>query len=734
VELRLAIGRDGLGLELGRPVALGPLLVTELAVRLPNVRFPLDVSGGVSRFRHRRGDLSRVAVELRAADLARWAAPRWRGILGAGPVEVWLGVGRGTATVALIDGARVLAFDVVAEAADDELRLAVTEARGSELPAPATALAAAAMDAAIGAIARREGSLFIVSGSLARLARAILPDAGARTPSTAGVHWTGIAGADDAWLLYAAEGGIRAEPTPRAAATREACLIARAADDVRFARAFDAARALDVASLERAPRHPEICRRIAEIDAHAGGRAEAALATLAEAERPPRVAILRGELLAESGDKDGAIAAFLAAGDEEVVPALSARAYERAAAIASGPDEAIVALDRAVARAPSIARIRWARVASRLALGRIEDARADIEHLEAQARGSKARFDVWWRAGAAWRAAGLVVDAAPLFERALRFVPDDPDALRGLGSALVEEGRRERGVLLLARAVELAERRGLDVHAHVVELARALAERIADRPAAIARLRAIPADAREAADARALEGRWRAELGDLAGASLAFARLRERAETFADKAVDDATRRALVGYLAEAARFERDVQRDRLAAQRHLAAALRLSPRDVAIGDAYRAVGAEIAQAARDEAAPPAPSATMAAPPSAAPAPSWERGPGAAAAAHGLGLAEREARVDELTRRMQLDPTDDAVADELTAHLLDLGRSHELLALLSAQIEDAPAERRAALVPKRVAVLERLEADARARGDAAEADLFAALRDALPPD
>jgi len=382
---------------------------------------------------------------------------------------------------------------------------------------------------------------------------------------------------------------------------------------------------------------------------------------------------------------------------------------------------------------------------------------------------------VYFRAGSAWRSAGLVADAAPLFERALRFVPDDPEALRGLGAALVEEGRRERGAALLARAVDLAEERGQDVHPHLLDLARALAERIADRPAAIARIRSIPSDAREAADARALEGRWRAELGDLAGASLAFARLRERAETFVDATLDDAARRALVAYLSEAARFEREVQRDPLAAQRHLATALRLAPRDPAIGDAYRAVGAAIAESARggravvEEPATPAPRPAAAADPyPAAPAPAAagsrprapKSSPGAAPAAAGSrprapksspGAApatatatvlapppgdavdawdpiDREARADELARRIQLDPSDDAVADELTAHLLALGRGHELLALLSARIEDASPERAAVLVPKRLAALQRLEENARARGDHDEADLFAMLR------
>jgi len=53
LALRLAIGRDGLGIELARPTTLGPIDLVDLVIRLPQVRFPFDVTGGVSKFRHR---------------------------------------------------------------------------------------------------------------------------------------------------------------------------------------------------------------------------------------------------------------------------------------------------------------------------------------------------------------------------------------------------------------------------------------------------------------------------------------------------------------------------------------------------------------------------------------------------------------------------------------------------------------------------------------------------------
>jgi hypothetical protein len=53
--------------------------------------------------------------------------------------------------------------------------------------------------------------------------------------------------------------------------------------------------------------------------------------------------------------------------------------------------------------------------------------------------------------------------------------------------------------------------------------------------------------------------------------------------------------------LLAAARFEREAQRDVLAAERHLALAVRLQPRDARIGDAYREVAALVSARLRPQ-------------------------------------------------------------------------------------------------------------------------------------
>jgi len=795
VALQLAIGREGIGLELARPARVGCLRVTDLAATLPGLRFPVDVSGGVPRFRHRRGELQRLEVELGARPLERYLAPRLRGVVGTRTPEVWVEVRRAGAALCVASTteadedaprvAPVVAFEVEALAEGEDVVLVVERARGVDLPAPATALAIACVEAVLGSSAERSGASFVVRRAAAALARALMPEAGARVPSADEVRWTSLGAQGDAWVLHAMRGAVAAAPGEQALRAREVALLLREGDDALVRGDLAAARALYVEALDHAPRHVEIVRRIVELDARDGGRAEAALAMLTEAaaamgatagaggagagasgERDARLGTTAGELLAQTGDVEAAVASLERAGETEPAPALAARAFALAARLARDPEDAARWLDRAVARAPRATPARWMRVTKRLQLGRLEDATADVEHLEALARGGRAKHAVWLRAGRAWQAAGLAAHAGGVFERALRYAPDEPRALSGLGAALVAEGRSARGAAVLARALELAEARGEPSARIRVELARALAEHLDDLPTAVAHVAAIGADAPEAPLARGLEGRWRGRLGDLAGASLAFARLRELASSAASGATgakapnargtaDDAYA-TMAALLLEAAELARTRLGDALGAQRHLAAALRLRPHDPELRRAYREVGAIVARAD----APPPEAGDAEEPlraPVAFPSPSFAERE-APSATHRTLATERvatdrpldlalaseppdpeqeavaAARVEELTRRLHADPTDDAVADELSTLLASLGRGHELLGLLMARLDDASPERRAVLAPRARATLERLAADAEAAGRAEEAALFRGAADALPKD
>jgi tetratricopeptide (TPR) repeat protein len=722
VTLRLAIGRDGIGLELAAPVRIGCARVTQVTTALPTVRFPIDVSGGVARFRHRLGELRQIEVEVTGASLERWAAPRLRGLVSARTPEVWVGVRAAGATICVAAPvepdragvAPVLAFDVDLLAEDDDLVLVVDNARGADLPAPATSIAIGCIAELLGGAAERRGAAFVVRSAAAALAKAVLPEAGARAPTAEGVRWTGL-GADRAsWVLTAAAGAAAAEPSEQALRAREVARVLEDADDALVRGAVDEARAACMVALEHVPRHAEIVRRVLEIDARTQGRAEAALATLAEAraaEPSARFGLVPAELLLQRGDRDAAMASFEGAAAGELAPALAAKAFELAARVASDPEASARWLDGALARAPRSTTARWARAERRLSLGRLEDALADLEHLEALARGPHAKHAVWIRAGRMWAAAGLAGRAARIFERALRYVPDEPATLAGLGAALVAEGSSARGVALLVRAIELADATAQKLPRASLDLAVALADGLDDLPSAIARAASIPGDAPESVIGKGLEGRWRLRLGDIVGAGLSFARMREALAARASAADVDAvgSGAGIKGLLAEAARMETVTRGDPLAAQRYLAEAVRLYPHDAELRQAYREAGAAVAGRPGPVPSPPAPRT--------APAREVESDP--------------ESRVEELTRRLHAAPGDDEVADELADLLERLDRGHELLALLSGRLEDASPERRAVLAPRACAAMQRLASQAERDGRKGEAELFTEAARAL---
>jgi tetratricopeptide (TPR) repeat protein len=315
---------------------------------------------------------------------------------------------------------------------------------------------------------------------------------------------------------------------------------------------------------------------------------------------------------------------------------------------------------------------------------------------------------VWRRAAEAFCGRGHFAEARDLFERALRYAPDDPEAVTGLGRALRAAGQGRRAVDVFARAVALAARAGTPSPGAEIELARSLAEVAGDRPAAVARVRAIPPGLPESAEARFLEGRWRTELGDVAGAGIAFGRLRDAVELFPREPEGS----ALAAMLVEAAELEERERADLHAAQRDLGLAIRLRPRDPAIASRFRRVAAQVAgRASIKEAPPPVPPPVHETAPAPAPPPSD----------HAI---DDERLAQELTDRLRADPRDHATAMELAGALERLGHDLDLLALLSARLDEGTPDQRRQVLPLRRAVLLRLASEARAAGRASEGELY----------
>jgi hypothetical protein len=741
VPLRLAIGRDGIGIELAEAVRIECLRVSELAATLPGMRFPVDVSGGVARFRHRRGELLRAEVEIRARELEAWLSARLRGVVGVRRPHVGVTVRRAGATVCVADPGDadddrprpIVVFDVSVVADGDDVELVVERARGTALAATPTALAMACVSEALSSLGKtveRRGAIFVLRSLARALAAALLPEAGARVPSVDDTRWSTFVADGDAWVIHALRGSMSAAPDDAAVRAREVARLLEPGDDLLLAGDLAAARNRYLEALERAPRHREIIGRVVAIDAAApagAARAEAALALLADlGDERASLGTAPGELLAAAGDSEAAIASLERSGEVEEAPWLAARAFELAARWAPEADEASRLLDRAVASSPRSPSARWARLRRRLELGRLEDALADAEHLEALAEGPEARHALWLKVGHEWHKAGLARYAAGIFERALLYAPDEPGSLAGLGAALVGEGRAARGVALLRRALDLAVARHEPSAGIRLAIGRALAEGMEDFPAAIAHVSAIASDAYEAPVARGLEGRWRARLGDLSGAGLAFARLRELALAF-EPSSDDPRVEAMVSFLREAAQVLRDRSGDPTGTHRHLGAALRLRPRDADLLHEYRAAnaltaGVEPRQREGDaHLFPPIELGSETHRTALVPHP----------APLDLALARDDeeegrgaARVVELTNRLQADAADQATAGELATLLERLRRGHELVALLFARLEDAPSDQRTLLVAQARATLERALSAAETEGRADDAQLF----------
>ncbi|MCC6521209.1 MAG: hypothetical protein IT373_00975 [Polyangiaceae bacterium] len=731
-------------MELGAPFELGPLRVVELALRLPGIGFPVDLSGGVTAFRHRRGRLERVAVTLEAEALRRFAARRLAGLFGeAAPRAVLAPIEDGL-LVGLAGDHFALAFELMLWPADGDLVLLPMAARSLGLPGAPQAHALRAVAACTKGLGVARGGVVTVPAAAQQLVRALLPLAGMRAADASGVRagrveldvgalgWRALGdserGAADPALAVLGERLVRA---------RELAELAAEAEDDHARGEPDAARGAYLAALERAPRHPELTRRIAELDRAAGGREPAAASLLSDAMPLVHAGVLGGALLAALGDTDAAYTAFAQAGQLEPFGPLAALAWLEASRVAVDRETSLAALDQAVVRAPGLPAPRAARFEARLAAGDLRGAREDASQLEAAASGASLRHAVCMRAARAYVAAGAWAEASAAFEHALRYLPDDAQAVAGLARALDAAGARRRALELLSRAVSLSERGGRADEAMLLDLGRALADVAGDLPAAVARVRAIGPFGPASFEARALEARWRGELGDLAGACVALGRLAdavERAIAVLAGEAEPGPLAALFGpagryplredacaviasLLADGAALEERERGDTLAARRLLGLALRLRPRD---RRAKRELARLAAPAGRPAEAEHVPSRAPLEPaPGRAPTPAEEE--------PSEDPAHDEARAAELGDRLRANPADVEVGRALAAVLGRLGRHHELFALAAARVEEGGAEERALWRPVWRDALEALAAEAQAAGREQEAALYRAM-------
>lgn len=581
VPLRLTVTRGALGMELYEPIEIGPIGVQRLALTFAGLRFPVDLSGGVQRFRSRRGDLQELVLRARLADLARFAGKRVGEPFGPllKPLSVWNiagGVG-----VGMVSTDRALAFDLLWSADRGSARFVVSEARGIGLGAPALSVALGVCDAVVAGLGRRGGRVLTFSDVAGRIGRSLLPAVGARAPSAAAVCF-GELFQDLGELVVQLDATFAPAATSDAAARAlSLSRLTEAADDALAESRIDDARERLLEAMEQAPRQPEIVRTLCELDAAVPGRSEAALGLLVETLPAAAAGSVGAELLLANGDRVGALAALEQGAAGEPFAPLAALLLLRAARICDG-SQALHYLDRAVGVAPTLSQVYRSRLEARLARGELEGALADAEQLEAMASGARTKHTACLAAANSLLAAGYVKEAGRVFERALRYMPDDARATLGLARSLLATGLTSRAVALFERSVALSEQEGAADGQALLELGRLLAEHLADLPQAIARVRQVQAHAPEAEAARHLEALYRSRIGDRIGASQAFGHMRELIEANGSAGAATVTR------LRDAAEFELGERGEPALAERHLALALRLAPHDAAVAAAYR--------------------------------------------------------------------------------------------------------------------------------------------------
>jgi len=292
VPLRLTVTRGALGMELYEPIEIGPLSVERLSLTFAGLRFPVDLSGGVPRFRSRRGELQEIVLRLRLSDLARFGSKRVGAPFGplVKPLAAWsIAGGIGVGLVAEDAG---LAFDLLWAADHGAARFVLANARGIGLAGPALSVALRACDAVIEGFGERSGRIVTISDVGGRIGRALLPAVGARAPASVAVSFGDLFQELDELLV-----GLDATFPPSAtsdAATRalELARLTREADDALAESRVDEAREKLLEALEQAPRHPEIVRLLCELDAAVPGRADLHQEPVAVNQRGGRVAVV----------------------------------------------------------------------------------------------------------------------------------------------------------------------------------------------------------------------------------------------------------------------------------------------------------------------------------------------------------------------------------------------------------------------------------------------------------
>lgn len=486
LPLRLSVARGGLGLELGAPVAFGPLIVEELEVALPGVSYPVDLSKGVKHFRNRRSALRHALVRVDLDQLGR----AWQQVLRDtwGPeVRVRLrpvssgedapgtndAVRTSSIAVSVHSGDSALAFDLVISSGT-EPRIVVDTPRMFGREESSLLVAVQALDVGLSAAMEsaltlsRRGRALELSGLCETIALLVLPELGCRLPSVAGQVVTDVR-AEARGLVIAV--GPRDKPFSSGRRGLRVAGVAeflRRADDALIHGDFATARSEYLEALEQAPGHEEALFELSELDLSVHERAEAALSFVEElegvvaTERTRQVSARLGMVAARALDKtartQAAREALISAAEAETDAPLAALLLLEISKRHSGT-EAREFLDRAVGRAPFVTAAREARFRFALRGGDVKTARADAEQIEASRGDDHSRARACLDIGQEFRGAGFDDQAQHWLRRALRLDPDDVTIMVAVAASLRDSGEAHRAAEMFQAALRVLSSR-----------------------------------------------------------------------------------------------------------------------------------------------------------------------------------------------------------------------------------------------------------------------------------
>ena len=602
IPLRLAVAGGALSIELYESQKLEPIWVDSFSLRLPDVSFPVDLSGGVRHFRDRRGVLTELRLRIEFADLSKFLAKKLKNTLGGLLRRPSIWVADNELAIGLVGESGALRLQLALQQGKDGPELLLVESSGVLEGALSHATALQILDSSLADWGSRRGRVFSFEQPYFQLLANILPNYGLRIPS-ADLICVDQFKHDDAGLLVAFRVASRvAHQDTRHVLLNERSRGLSAMDDELAAGNLTDARSELLQALEDRPHDSELLRIVGEIDLLEGDRIESALGLLSESGPISAAGNIGAFLLAESGDLDGAISTLDYSNANEVFGPLASLAYTKVARRSEDTTQKIALLAKAVAASPSLTAPRWELLETYLHIADLAKAAAEVQQLEVAYSGKLARFTASLRCANRFKYYGFLREAGEGFERALRYLPDDPAATAGLAESLSHSGHLERSVALFRRSIVLFEEKtanrqaGFDVGESRLALAKLAVELHSDLSGAIALVRQIDDASSVLLEARGLECRWRYAIGDQQGYRQCLGRFRETVEfKIADLLHlgldrEPVVSRLVIDLLLESALVLEEHHRDLNLAERILATALRCAPQRRDIAERYREI------------------------------------------------------------------------------------------------------------------------------------------------